>query len=94
MSNYGFRATTMMGFGAVISLFTIIMAVGAYEQRQIQLGVYEIETNVTPYELMADQMAFDVVQVQQYLTDVSATHDRDGFKDAATHAKSFKESVV
>ncbi|WP_460531467.1 methyl-accepting chemotaxis protein [Chitinimonas naiadis] len=28
------------------------------------------------------ELRFDVVQVQQFLTDVSATHDPDGFKDA------------
>ena len=31
---------------------------------------------------------FHVAKVQQYLTDVSATGDRDGFEDAAAHVKS------
>ena len=33
----------------------------------------------------AKDMMFNVSQIQQFLTDVSATADRDGFKDAATN---------
>ncbi len=94
MKNLTFRATTMLGFGTVIAIFTVIVSICIFELHQIQHGVHDIENDVIPYELLADQMAFDVVQVQQFLTDASATHDRDGFKDAASHAKSFRDGVV
>jgi len=93
MKNMTFRATTMWGFGVVIAIFSVIIAVCIFELNNIQHGVNTIETDVVPYELLTDQMAFDVVQVQQFLTDASATHDRDGFDDAAKHAKTFKEGL-
>jgi len=39
-------------------------------------------------------MALDVVQVQQFLTDVSASHNRDGFTEAEKNAKSFKAGIL
>ena len=36
---------------------------------------------------------FDVVQIQQFLTDVSATGDTDGFKDADTNLKEAQDSL-
>jgi len=84
---------TVLGFGAVITMFTAIIVVCIFELSQIQHGVAEVENIVVPYELLADEMAFDVVQVQQFLTDVSATHDRDGFVDAEKFATTFKDGV-
>jgi methyl-accepting chemotaxis protein len=84
---------TLLGFGAVIALFSAIIAVCIVELGMIQRGVADIENNVVPYELLADEMAFDVIQVQQFLTDASATHDRDGFADAEKFAATFKDGV-
>jgi methyl-accepting chemotaxis protein len=93
MKNLSFRATTMLGFSAVVALFSAIIAFCIFELQQIQHGVAEIENDVVPYELLADEMAFDVVQVQQFLTDAAATHERDGFADAEKYAKSFKDGI-
>jgi methyl-accepting chemotaxis protein len=37
-------------------------------------------------------MALDVIQVQQFLTDVSATHDPEGYQDAESFANDFKKT--
>jgi methyl-accepting chemotaxis protein len=39
-------------------------------------------------------MAMDVIQVQQFLTDVSATHNMDGMKEAEQHAKAFADGLT
>lgn len=42
-----------------------------------------------PYILLADEMILSRSEVQQYLTNVSVTHGRDGYKDAEESAKRF-----
>ena len=39
-------------------------------------------------------MQFEAVNVQQFLTDVSATGEEDGFKDAEEAAKRFRQGVT
>lgn len=93
MKNLGFRGKTMLGFASIIGLFTLIVTFCVFELNQMHRNIVVISTEVQPYEMLADQLAFDTVQVQQFLTDASATHDREGFADAEKHAKSFKEGI-
>ena len=46
-------------------------------------------TTFLPLERQARIAQFDVVQVQQFLSDASATHHHDSFDDAAKFAKDF-----
>lgn len=94
MKNMSFRRKTMLGFSAIIGLFTLIVAFCVFELHQMHRNIVTITTDIQPYEMLADQLAFDTVQVQQFLTDASATHDRDGFADAEKHAKSFKDGIA
>ena len=45
------------------------------------------------YALMVKDAEKHLIQTQQWLTDVSATHDVEGFKEAENHALAFRESV-
>jgi methyl-accepting chemotaxis protein len=83
----------MLGFGILIAMFSLIIGICVFGLYRIQTGVAEIEAEIIPYERQANDMAFSVVQVQQFLTDVSATRSRDGFDEAEKHAKAFKEGV-
>jgi methyl-accepting chemotaxis protein len=94
MKNLNFRGKTMLGFGSIIALFTFIVAFCVFEISQIHGNIVDISVNVQPYEMLADQMALDTIQVQQFLTDASATHKRDGFVEAEKHARSFKENIT
>lgn len=42
-----------------------------------------------PFAMLAADMKLQAVQVQQFLTDVSATHEPDGYKDAQEAADTF-----
>lgn len=42
----------------------------------------------------ANEMKTATIQVWQFLTDVSATGDRNGFKEAEEHVRSFKDSLA
>jgi len=93
IKNASFRTNTMLSFGAIIALFSIIISFCIYEIHLIRADAAEIDQSVLPYAILADQMALDVVQVQQFLTDASATHNRDGFAEAGKYAKSFKTGI-
>ncbi|HYS43687.1 MAG TPA: HAMP domain-containing methyl-accepting chemotaxis protein, partial [Geobacteraceae bacterium] len=46
------------------------------------------------YALLAEEMAFNTEAVQQFLTDVGATHDPEAFKEAEEAARSFREGIA
>lgn len=63
-------------------------------------AVHEIETNSTkvkeeslPFMLTANAMKFEVCQVQQFLTDASATKDVEVFKEADESTKNFLQGL-
>jgi methyl-accepting chemotaxis protein len=76
-------------FGVIISGIVVIMLVTMVSLARIETQCVSIKNESFPSALLADQLAFDVVQVQQFLTDVSATHDPGGYKDADDAAKDF-----
>ena len=53
-----------------------------------------INNDIMPLLLAVESLKVDVIQVQQFLTDVSATHHEDGYKDAETYAKHFAEDMA
>ena len=93
MKNMSFRANILLGICGVIALFSAIIFYCIFELTQLRSDISQAQSKTQPYERLARQMAFDVVQVQQFLTDVSATHDRAGYTDAESHAQSFRSGV-
>ncbi|MBV8621105.1 MAG: hypothetical protein JOY84_19740, partial [Curvibacter sp.] len=56
-------------------------------------GVETIDDKTLPFVLTVDEMDLSRSDVQQFLTDVSATHDPDGYKDAEASAQRFQADV-
>ena len=92
------RQKTLAVFGAVIALVAVL----AVASSQLIAGTLErIEEaehqGVEPAFISAD-MKLNVIQVQQWLTDISATQAApgfdDGFDEAALHADAFRNGVV
>ncbi len=79
---------------AVIGFLSAVIANNAIGFRKIaQASEYEI----LPNTLNAKELQMHVIQVQQWLTDISATRGAEGFDDgydeAEEHAKAFREIV-
>jgi len=49
---------------------------------------------VSPQAWAAEKMALDIIQVQQFLTDVSATHNDGGYQEAEEFAVDFKKTIT
>ncbi len=82
-----------MGFGIVLLLFiTAIVTTNMY-LNVVVANSKKVESESIPYSLLADRMVLDTVQVQQWLTDVSATHNPDGYRDAEEAAADFRAGL-
>jgi len=80
------------GFGIVIGVFLIAMAVVLHFQRETLQAAQQIQRESLPFALTADEMVLDVTQVQQYLQDAAATHNRDSIGEADKYAQMFREN--
>ncbi len=88
-----FKTRVHLGFAIVVVLFTIVTAMVLYQFRSLDNKVDEMDKTILPFAILSQEMAFDVVQVQQFLTDVSATHDPTGYQNAAAAARRFEENI-
>ena len=75
-----------MGFGAVILLFIVSGIITIFQLSKAEYNTKQVKNDSLPYALLAKDMAFQVIEVQQFLTDVSATHNTEGYKDAENAA--------
>ncbi len=88
------RNKMLMAFGLVCLVLFIQMLINGFMNRQIVKSVnYAKDVGYQGNEL-AMEIKLDVVQVQQWLTDISATRAAegydDGFKEAERYARLFK----
>ena len=81
------------GFAAVIGVFVLSMVVvGAYLNGLVGT-ITTIRNDTLPFVVVLDEMDLNRSEVQQFLTDVSATHDTAAFKEADEAAASFMSNV-
>jgi len=84
-----FKARIELGFASITALFTVVTIVVLYQFNSLDSKITTVDQQTLPYAILAQEMAFNVVQVQQFLTDVSATHDPAGYQDAEQAANAF-----
>ena len=85
----------------VVSVLVVLLLQSVFIYRQINLvqeGItHDIEV-VGPTVQTLNELKFNIVQVQQWLTDISATRGLDGLNDgldqAETHATKVRDSIV
>jgi methyl-accepting chemotaxis protein len=88
-----FKARILLGFGTVL-LLMVAMALFSYlNDVKSETALKNIDTLTLPNALVVSDMVRDIIQVQQFLTDVSATHNSGGYAEAEAYAQSFKKSL-
>ncbi len=84
-----------LGFASLLILVVALSAIKVYQSYKEIAEIQRLDVAAERREL-ADDMKLNVVQVQQYLTDISATRGATGFDDglklAAEQAKAFREN--
>ena len=86
LKNVKIKTRLMGGFGIVLSLFVICGVITTVLLIKSDRSIKVVKEQSLPFALIAKDIAFNVVQVQQFLTDVSATHDTEVFKEAEDSA--------
>ncbi|HXU93919.1 MAG TPA: HAMP domain-containing protein, partial [Gallionella sp.] len=81
------------GFVVVVALFVANLLMVGVSFSSLLKDIQLIKEETLPYVLAVDEMDTARSEVQQWLTDVSATHNRDGYKDADEAAKRFLADV-
>lgn len=93
-SDYRIGTKLAIGFGAVLVMFVLYAAMTLVSMGKIGANVHQVRNKSVPFALLAEEMAFDVSQVQQFLTDVGATRDPEAFKEADEAAARFHGSIA
>jgi len=76
------------GFASLLALLVLLSCIMVYQAFKEAAEVQGLFTAAEKREL-ADDMKLDVVQVQQWLTDISATRGAAGFDDGYQEAEKF-----
>jgi methyl-accepting chemotaxis protein len=78
-----------LGFGLVFTLMVLSTLLMGYRLGEADRMADQARQESVPFALLAADMKLQAVDVQQFLTDVSATHRQDGFKEAQEAADKF-----
>ncbi|PLA75316.1 methyl-accepting chemotaxis protein [Hydrogenovibrio sp. SC-1] len=85
----------MMAFISVISFSLLISAVLVESEVSTLVGEVDVvKTESVPFALSAAEMKKTVVEVQQWLTDISVTRGQDGLDDGFTEAEKSRQHFL
>jgi methyl-accepting chemotaxis protein len=91
--NLSFKWQLGIGFAAVVCIFVVTLVTVGLFIKGLSQAVSEVNDRSLPLILAVDEMDLNRSEVQQFLTDVAATHDPAGYKDAQAAAERFQEGV-
>lgn len=94
MTNMRIGVRLAIGFSVVVVVFLANLLQVGVSFSQLMQDIRHIKSETLPYVLVVDEMDTSRSEVQQWLTDVSATHNRDGYKDAEVAANHFLSGVA
>lgn len=87
----------VLSYGAIVLVFFLCSISISLMSRDITERAKKSREISLPSALKAKDMSIHIIQVQQWLTDISATKASpgydDGFREAESHAQSFKEII-
>ncbi len=90
----GIQSRLTIGFSVVAGLFIATLLAVAWLLSDLTNDVRKIGEETLDAVVTTDAMNLGRSDAQQFLTDVSATHDPDGYKDAAEANQKFHENIA
>ena len=94
---FGLASKLYLLTASLLASTFVIIGVGAFFEHDLAQSTAKISNEYVPFAGTARQMKLDAVQVQQWLTDISATRGLDGLNDgfdmAAEHHQSFLDGA-
>ena len=89
-----FRSQLLLGFAGVVVVFVVALGLVASYLNSFVEHVQEIDSSTVPLTRTVGEMDTALSDVQQFLTDVAATHDDGGYKEAEENARVFREGLT
>ena len=89
MNNLGIGIRLGGGFSILVLLFIASFLKVGLSNNHLEKMVEHTDAESLPFILAVEEMNASRIEVQQYLTDVSATHNPGGYKDAEKSAATF-----
>jgi|GEM_PF-4754241 len=88
-------ALSVMLLGMLLAGIASYASLGGQGARltQAEQEARRMNDEIVPLMQIIGNLKLDIVQVQQFLTDASATHHEDSFQDAATWVKHFNDDI-
>lgn len=87
------RARLLLGFAMVIALTVLAAIVTTYNLSGINAQAQLIRDESLPFMLLADKMTLDSLEVQQWITDASATGDSGSLATAESYANGVRDGI-
>ncbi len=91
--NVGIRKQILISFAIVVLVYVAIFVMVGISLSHLTQDARRVDEKTLPRILVVDGMDLSRTQIQQFLTDVAATHDRDGYKEAEEYANRFRNGV-
>lgn len=88
-----FKTKIALGFFAIISLMVVLIVSTLINYSRTEQDLQKIKDVFLPNALLSGQMARDIVQVQQFLNNVSATKNSAAYADAERSREDFKHGL-
>ena len=82
-----------VSYGIILIFVMIAFAMIWHSVNAVQRAASHVEQESIVFLVTAHEMTTSIVELQQWLTDVSATHNPDGFGDADAAAKLFNQGL-
>ena len=82
------------GFGVIMLIFAASVIFSTVSLRVIKRDATQVSHESLPYMQAANEMELAATKISESLTDVSATHDKEGFKDAERYAQKFTADLA
>lgn len=92
--NLKVRVKLSLGFGLLLSLFIMASLVTTHLLGAVKNNSEQIANETIPFLMRAYELDLAAVHISDSFTDVSATHNRDGYKDAEKSAVTVREQLA
>lgn len=87
------RAKLMLGFSIVFFFLLVIAGLSVRQNYENSKNIEEIRLEIIADTMLLMDLQKDVIQIQQWLSDVAATRAAEGFDDGFTIAEEYYESA-
>ncbi len=81
-------------FGSILVLFSVMSFYNIVTAKKIKAVTLHVKSESAVFASLAREMQLDVVQVQQWLSDISATRAQDGLNDGFDEAEKSKKHFL